>query len=522
MTADKQFDVIVLGAGFGGSLLAAILSRQGMRVALLDRNRHPRFAIGESSTPAADLILDDLVERYDLPELSPLCRFGSWQAEHPALNCGCKRGFSYFWHGAGAQFRATADHACELLVAANDSREVADTHWYRRDVDQFFAQTAEKYGAVLREGIADVELRHAATNDWEVRFNVGGEQHQYDGPFLIDATGAAGTVLKYLQIGDLTDELKTSSHATYSHFTGMTPTEEWLGERGVPLGDYPYPCDQAAVHHLFDDGWFWQLRFEDGTTSVGFVERQDGSEAAPNDDPTERWRQILAAHPPMEEILRPAQLGVVPGQILTTGRLQRLAASAAGEDWAALPHTAGFIDPLHSTGIAHTLSGVERLAGRLLRSGGKSWKSAKGGKSPGIDRSEEIRALSATGAELRLYSRQVIAELRLIDRLVAGCYRSLGDFPLFAAWTMIYFAAATCYEQSRNRHRGGDPPGFLLADNDEFMEMVGLLWDDLARNAPGMIDRIREGIAPFNRVGLFEPAVPNMYHRTRAAKPEKL
>ena len=50
-------DVLILGSGFGGSLLALILARAGKLVAMVDRSRHPRFAIGESSTPLADRTL---------------------------------------------------------------------------------------------------------------------------------------------------------------------------------------------------------------------------------------------------------------------------------------------------------------------------------------------------------------------------------------------------------------------------------------------------------------------------------
>ena len=51
-------DIAIIGSSFAGSLLAQILNAMGLRVVMLDRGRHPRFAIGESSTPAADLVLD--------------------------------------------------------------------------------------------------------------------------------------------------------------------------------------------------------------------------------------------------------------------------------------------------------------------------------------------------------------------------------------------------------------------------------------------------------------------------------
>src|SRR5690606_33135866 len=126
-----------------------------------------------------------------------------------------------------------------------------------------------------------------------------------------------------------------------------------------------------------------------------------------------------------------------------TGRMQRIAAKMAGENWALLPNTAGFIDPLHSTGIAQTLCGVERLVTTLK----EHWQR------------------STLPYWLAAYDRLLRQEFTLVDRLVAGGYATRGVFPLFAAFSMLYFAAATTYE--RRRQRKELPPGaaFLCADD---------------------------------------------------------
>ena len=66
----KEYDILIAGSGFAGSLLALILDRCGFRVCLVEKYRHPRFAIGESSTPIADMVLRELSKRYDIPWLS--------------------------------------------------------------------------------------------------------------------------------------------------------------------------------------------------------------------------------------------------------------------------------------------------------------------------------------------------------------------------------------------------------------------------------------------------------------------
>ena len=100
-----QADVVILGSGFGGSLTALLAERIGLRPVLIERGSHPRFAIGESSTPQGDLVLGELARRYGLPRLQPLCKYGSWRRSYPELVCGLKRGFSYFHHVEGRALR---------------------------------------------------------------------------------------------------------------------------------------------------------------------------------------------------------------------------------------------------------------------------------------------------------------------------------------------------------------------------------------------------------------------------------
>ena len=92
------FDLCVVGSGFGGSLLAMIARRLGRSVVLIERGRHPRFAIGESSTPLANLLWEELARRYNLPGLLALAKWGSWQRTYPGIACGLKRGFTFYHH----------------------------------------------------------------------------------------------------------------------------------------------------------------------------------------------------------------------------------------------------------------------------------------------------------------------------------------------------------------------------------------------------------------------------------------
>src|SRR5512134_1326113 len=103
MVAERT-QVAVVGSGFAGALLARLLAVQGLAVTLIERGRHPRFAIGESSTPLANLCLERLAEQYGQPDLRQLAAHGRWLEHLPGLRRGLKRGFTFYRHRPGRDF----------------------------------------------------------------------------------------------------------------------------------------------------------------------------------------------------------------------------------------------------------------------------------------------------------------------------------------------------------------------------------------------------------------------------------
>lgn len=472
-----KVDVAVLGSGFGGCLCALIADRIGLDAVLIDRATHPRFAIGESSTPIADLILRDLAARYDLSRLEPLSSWGSWRRTYPDVLGGIKRGFSYYRHEPGEAFDPGPGHANELLVAASASDERSDTQWYRADVDAFFANEVRAAGIPFFEGL-EVEPERAA-GSWRLG--------DFEAGFVIDATGASGALPR---LGE--PACRTRSRAVYSHFEGVPRWREAVAALGAQIEDYPFDPDGSALHHVVDGGWLWMLRFRNGVVSAGWVLDESRYPLDPASEPADEWRRHLARYPSLEELFDGARLADVPGRIIGTGRLQRRAARAAGEDWALLPHTAGFVDPLHSTGIAHTMSGVERLMEIL----GRGW-----GRPELAD-------------ELDAYQRAILREIEFVDRLVHPCYLSTDSFVRWTASTMLYFAAATSYEHFRAR---GDRRGFLLADDHGLVAIA----DEAAhrvRSDESYEAWLEAALEPYNQVGLFGPHIENMYEYTAAPK----
>ena len=490
-----EVDVAIVGGGFGGSLLAQVLQRAGLRTALIDRGRHPRFVIGESSTPIANLVLKDLCREYDLPSVAPLAKYGTWQAAHPQIVSGIKRGFSYFHHETDQPFAADANHLTELLVAASSSDQHSDTHWLRQDVDAFLFREAAAVGAVCIEDcevgeitpvgqVFNLPLKHRQVENLP---------HELRTRFVVDGSGEGQVLAKQLKIEYRTHELRTNSRTVFAHFANVTRWKNCMESRALDTSEHPFDCDHAALHHVFSGGWMWQLRFNDDTVSAGFVQDLNRGER-PNLSASDEWNSRLRRYPSVGEQYANAKIVRPEGGLRSTGRLQRKLARVAGAWWAMLPNTAGFIDALHSSGIAHTLCGIERLARILIRSLGRA----------------------DLESQLRDYERCVIAETELIDLLVSGCFAAMGDFRRFATATMLYFAAATSYERSRLACVGEFQPAFLLADDQQWLTVVRRMCDRL-REAPSIEQfeqEMAEALRPFNVVGLCDPSLRNMYRHS--------
>jgi tetracycline 7-halogenase / FADH2 O2-dependent halogenase len=356
VTAPLVTDLAIVGSGFGGSLLAMIARQLGLRVALLERGTHPRFAIGESASPLAGVVIEQLATRYNLPRLAPLASYGAWRRHYPHVTCGSKRGFTYYKQVEGQRFASRGDRSNELLVAASPSDELSDTHWLRADVDQFLMQEAVALGADYLDQLTldGIEWR---TNDVVLTGDRRGVATAVSARFVVDASGPRGFLSRALNLDAPGFAGYPPTQALYSHFTGVARCADMpeFASRDVP----PYPVDAAALHHVFDGGWMWVLRFDNGVTSAGVAVTDTLAAELRLADGEPAWHRLLARYPSVAAQFAEAH----PIREFTwMRRVPWRSSCAAGDRWAMLPSAAAFVDPLFSTGMPLTLLGVERLA----------------------------------------------------------------------------------------------------------------------------------------------------------------
>jgi tetracycline 7-halogenase / FADH2 O2-dependent halogenase len=472
-------DVAVVGAGFAGALAALALGRIGRTVALVERGRHPRFAIGESSTPLANLLVEELADRYDLPRVRPLSKWGTWQRAQPGIACGLKRGFTFFRHRPGSVFTDDDRHANQLLVAASPHDDIADTHWYRPDFDHFLVREAEREGAAYLDqtGIDRVDLSAAGAVLEGRRLE---RPVRVTARFVIDASGPRGFLHRALGLQEAPLQWLPATQALYTHFTGVV---RW--DRLVPAGGHPpFPVDDAAVHHVFPGGWIWVLRFNNGITSAGAAVTDGVARSLRVSDGAAAWERLIATLPSVRAQFEPAR-ATLP--FVHAPRLAFRCGKLSGQGWAMLPSAAGVIDPLLSTGFPLTLLGLARLLEVIERTWGRP------------ERDEAIAACV----------RQSETELDATERLVAALYAAMGDFALFKRLALLYFAAASFSETVRRLGHPERARGFLLCDDPVFGTELracseAALGSPVGGDRESLLSRIDRAIVPVDVAGLLD------------------
>jgi FADH2 O2-dependent halogenase len=198
------------------------------------------------------------------------------------------------------------------------------------------------------------------------------------------------------------------------------------------------------MHHVFDGGWIWVLRFNNGITSAGAAATRPLATALGFGDGASAWHRLLAHLPSVRDQFGDA---VSTREFIHARVLACRMSRVTGPAWAMLPSAAGFIDPLLSTGFALNFLGLGRMA-RLL---------------------EEDWLRPRFEDRLARYGEQTQSELDATELLIAALYAAMGDFATFRALALLYFAAVGFTEISRRLGLGrlaGDR--FLLGDHPKF------------------------------------------------------
>jgi tetracycline 7-halogenase / FADH2 O2-dependent halogenase len=351
-----RYHVAILGAGIAGSMLAAVLARNGVRVLLIDAGVHPRFAVGESTIPYTSALLRLISARYDVPEIKPLATFKEIR-DKVSRNCGWKKNFGFVYHREGHP--QNPGEANQLVLPTVLQTE---THLFRQDVDAYMFNVAIKYGADGRTGVRIVDIDVDGGTGVELASEAG---ERFSAEFVVDASGYRSPLAEKLSLREDPTRARHHSRSLFTHMIGVEPYDRTPSGR---LHGQPSRWCDGTLHHVFDGGWLWVIPFDNHKDSlnplcsVGLTvdPRRYPATGTP---PQQEFDEFLGRFPDVARQFTRAR----PARPWTsTGRLQYSSKQVVGDRFCLTSHAAGFIDPLYSRGLTNSFEVVNALAYRLI------------------------------------------------------------------------------------------------------------------------------------------------------------
>ena len=316
----ELYDVAIIGGGPAGSVAAALLARAGRRVIVLERDKFPRFHIGESLLPFSMQAFTRLGLHEKFARAGFMEKFGGEMYGA----CGDDGVKFYFEDG----FRSQTDRSYQVT---------------RADFDKVLLDHAAESGAEVREetGVDKVDFSDEGATVAISRKEIGGSQ-EIRARYVIDASGRNSILSAKFKLKKNYEHLQKVS--IFAHYDGMTRAE---GRDGTLT---------RMVRAI--DRWFWVIPLSATRTSVGVV--LDGAVYKQSGLSAEDFlQQAIEEQPLLMEQMRDAER-VTP--VRTAADFSYRSTRLTGDRWMLAGDAAGFIDPVFSSGVFLAVLGGEQAA----------------------------------------------------------------------------------------------------------------------------------------------------------------
>jgi flavin-dependent dehydrogenase len=315
---NEAFDVAIIGGGPAGSSAGSLLAKKGRRVIILERDKFPRFKIGESMLPSSADILDRMGVKEKIDQAGFTVKYGG----EIVAACGAKRVRFYFKNG----WKSKRESSYQIL---------------RSKFDKILLDHARELGCDVRE----------ETAVGGVNFDEDGASLQLENGekirarYVIDCSGRNCLVGNQFQLRQPYPELKKFSVYAYYEDVKRPGGKEGSLTRMIRA----------------TDSWFWMIPLADNTTSIGVV--MDASLfKSLKLSPEAALNQCISEQPMVNEWMTNARR-VTP--VFATSDFSYRNSRLAGDRWLLAGDAAGFVDPIFSSGVYLALLSGD-LAARAL------------------------------------------------------------------------------------------------------------------------------------------------------------
>ena len=314
----EQCDVAIIGGGPAGSTAATLLAKRGYRVIALEKERHPRFHIGESLLPM-NLPVFERMGVLDKVRAIGMFKPG---ADFEADN---ERGYNNY--AFARAIGRSPPHAYQV---------------YRQEFDQILYQHARECGADAREGheVINVDQRGARDTRLSVRTD-DGREYEIQARYLIDASGRDTFLSARKRLRR--KNMEHQSAAIFGHFRGA---ELRPGEDAGNISIY-----------RFHAGWMWMIPLRQGIMSVGAVCRPDYLKQRKGRT-VEFLIETLKLNPALWQRVHHAEL--IGNEVRVTGNYSYDSKRMGGIGWVMIGDAFAFLDPVFSSGVYLAMSGAEQ------------------------------------------------------------------------------------------------------------------------------------------------------------------
>jgi flavin-dependent dehydrogenase len=315
-----DFEVVVAGGGPAGSSTANFLRQKGRRVLVLEREKFPRFHIGESLLPFANDVWKELgvFETMDASFIH-------------------KPGATFVHEESGAEFTYYFD------TAIRPGRPYA-YQVKRGEFDQMLLERARALGADVREQTKVNDVTFLEDGVVVTATGPDGRAFEVRAPMFVDATGRDALLCNRRRL-KVPDGLVTTNVAVHCIF------EDVVRPSGADDGN--------IIIGLFDGGWWWLIPFKDGETSVGMVFEKSFTKINRGATPEEMFFKGVESCPHLGNRLRNAKKCMPVG---TQANWSYRSQQFYGDRMLMVGDSAAFVDPLFSTGVLLAINGAKFAA----------------------------------------------------------------------------------------------------------------------------------------------------------------